>query len=95
MSKNIMVTEEDIEMLKMEANVKDETFEELATRLFKEALPIAVANIARVAEHAANDKTRFEAAKYIVERNLGRLQDAKTIVASPAEKMAKKMMNLE
>jgi hypothetical protein len=71
----------------------DETDEEMAKRLFRENLGMAVMSICHTAQHSANEKVRLDAAKYVVERNLGRLQDAQpNAVVDPFEKLMQDLM---
>ncbi len=44
-------------------------------------------SIVKVARHAENDKLRFDASKYIVERVLGKVQDTGTTEAAAWEKL--------
>lgn len=46
----------------------------LATELFKEALPIAVMSVTHLALHEPNPIVRFNAAKYVIDRNMGSVQ---------------------
>jgi len=52
-----------------------ESEEDLARRVFLESLPIAALTIAHAAQHSGNERIRLDAAKYIVERNLGKIGD--------------------
>ena len=54
----------------------EETEEDISRRLFRENLPMATLAITHLAQHAPNERVRLDAAKYVVERNLGRIQDA-------------------
>jgi|SRR5262245_19353278 len=70
------VPDDALAALNLERQVNPErSFEQIANTILREALPIAVSSLVHLSQHAANDKTRLEAAKYIVERNLGRLSD--------------------
>lgn len=46
-----------------------------ANRIFREALPMAARVIVHTAQHSRNERLRFTAAQYVVERNIGRLAD--------------------
>lgn len=48
-----------------------ETEESIAKRLFRENLIQATQAICHLAVYGLNEKLRFDAAKYVVERNLG------------------------
>jgi hypothetical protein len=52
-----------------------ETEVQTAERLFREALPLATAQICHLSLYGATDRIKLEASKYIVERNLGLLRD--------------------
>ena len=82
----IDVTDEDIRAIKQEADAYNETSEQMANRLFKENLPHAVIAISKLAMFASNEKIRLDASRYIVERNLGRLQDGNNLALEPLEK---------
>ena len=70
------VTEEQVAALVMEREFKPaESEEELATRIFREGLPVAAQAIAHLARHSKSEKMRFDAARYVVDRNLGRIVD--------------------
>lgn len=70
------VPEEAIEALNMEKQVQpSETNEEMAERIFEENLPVAAQAICHLARNSGSEKMRFDAAKYVVERNLGRVVD--------------------
>jgi hypothetical protein len=72
------VTEEEIEILMAEKQMLGGSTVDMGRRHFEENLPQAVLAIVKVARHSENDKLRFEAAKYIVERVLGKIQDTGT-----------------
>lgn len=62
------------QVIELEQSVNPhETEEELAKRLLKEALPRAAMSIAHLSAHSNNERIRLDAAKYIVERNMGKL----------------------
>lgn len=69
------VTPEDLAALKAEVDTFGEEESALAERLLRENLPMATMSIIKIARAGSSDRTRLDAAKYIVERNLGRLQD--------------------
>lgn len=78
------VTQEDLEILKSEQDIFGEQDEKAtAERLFREGLPLATLSIIRLSQSAQSDRTRLDAAKYVVERNLGRIQDLNTGVEDP------------
>ena len=69
------LTDSDIEALAMERSLTEETEAQHAKRIFREHLVPAALSIAHLAVFGTNDKLRLDAAKYVVERNLGRIQD--------------------
>jgi len=52
------------------------TNEEQGERIFKEHLPNAAVAICHIATHSENERLRLDAAKYVVERNLGKIPTA-------------------
>jgi hypothetical protein len=56
-------------------NYTAETEEQIARRIFRTALPQAAKEIVDIAVGSTNDRTRLQAAQYIVERNLGKVGD--------------------
>ena len=70
------VPEHAIEALTMEKEMRpSETDEELAERIFQENLPVAAQAICHLAVNAGNAQVRFAAARYVVERRMGKLTD--------------------
>lgn len=53
-------------------NVEDPA--KLAADLFKEALPVAVMRMTHLALHEQNPVVAFNAAKYVIDRNMGSVQ---------------------
>lgn len=47
------------------------TEEQLAAKLLKEALPLAVASVVHLSQFGETEKMRFDASKYLIDRNLG------------------------
>lgn len=60
-----------LESLVDEKSHFDESDEQLAKRLFKEASPRAALSIIHMAAHSQNERIRLDASKYITERVLG------------------------
>ena len=81
----IDVSDAELNAINEEAKLYDESAEELARRLFRENLPLAVISIGNLARNASNEKIRLDASQYIVERNLGRVQDGNSIVKNPLD----------
>src|SRR5215831_9957685 len=57
-----------------------------ARRVFRENAGVAAAAIVHIAKYSVSDRTRLEAARYVVERNLGRVGEDETI-DDPLEKL--------
>jgi len=69
-------TDAELEAMKLEVSLyPDETEEQTARRVFREALPNAAKAIAEISMNSTNDRTRLAASQYIVERNLGKVGD--------------------
>jgi hypothetical protein len=54
----------------------DEEATARAERIFQESLEVSVAAICHIASYSENERLRLDAAKYVVERNLGRIGEA-------------------
>lgn len=46
----------------------------MANELFKEALPLATMGMVHIAVHEPNPQIRFNAQKYVIDRNMGSVQ---------------------
>lgn len=80
--------EEALKGLVFEAALNGESEQETAGRVFRENLPLAAQAIVHVARYASNERIRLDAAKYVVERNLGRLADVQVApIDDPFEKL--------
>jgi hypothetical protein len=55
--------------------------EDMAMRIFKNALPAAAHSLCHMAVHEQNASVRLRAATYVVDRNLGRVSDASALLA--------------
>lgn len=66
---------EDIAALSQERHVMEESETEQAVRIFRQNLVPAVQSICSIALYSDNERLRLQAATYVTERNLGRLQD--------------------
>lgn len=62
------------EMNEMVFGVSDDEFV-AARQLLREGLVPAVKSIVHIAQHSSNDRTRADASKYVIERNLGKVAD--------------------
>jgi hypothetical protein len=68
--------EEAMQALQMEQAVNAHEDEvELTTRIFKENLPIAAQSVVHMAVHSTSERIRLDAARYVVERNLGKVTE--------------------
>jgi hypothetical protein len=74
------VPEEQLEALTMERQMNPSEDEvALAERIFRENLPVAAQAICHLARTATSQNMRMAAAKYVVERNLGRVVDPSSL----------------
>lgn len=69
------LTAEDISSLESERLMFKETEAQMAGRMFRQNLVPAVRSLTQIALHSNSEKLRVDASKYIIERNLGRIQD--------------------
>jgi hypothetical protein len=69
------LTAEDLKSLESERLLYSETESQMAGRMFRQNLVPAVRSLTQIALHSSNEKLRADASKYIIERNLGRVQD--------------------
>jgi hypothetical protein len=61
------------EVMQLEGDLyPNEDEEARARRIFRQALPIAAAQIVHLSTNATNEATRYKAATYVVERVLGK-----------------------
>lgn len=63
--------DEAMKALAEEATILDLTPAAQAQRLMEEALPVAVAGLVHLSQFAETEKMRFDAQKYLIDRNLG------------------------
>ncbi len=69
------ITEEDVKALEMERDILGDDEEQQAIRILKENLPTVVHAVVKLARTASSETVRFNAAKYVIDRNLGRVTD--------------------
>jgi len=68
--------QEDTDALIMERTIHgDEAYDAMAYRLFEENVYTAALSIIQMAVHGSTERIKFEAAKYVVDRVLGRIGD--------------------
>jgi hypothetical protein len=76
---NVNLTyDERLKMLEMEAATMEDTPKSMANKIFERGLVGAALQVVTLAERATNERIRLAASQYVVERNLGRVQDAVT-----------------
>jgi len=84
------IPEEALEGITMERSVRpSETEQTMAERVFLENLPVAALSIVNLAIHSPSEKIRLDAAKYVVERNLGKPDTASQLRANADADMTK------
>jgi hypothetical protein len=66
-----------------------------ARRIFRENAAIAATTICHIAKYCPSDRTRFEAAKYVVERNLGRIGEETTVEDDPLQALMASVVKSE
>ncbi len=69
------ITEADIKALETERDVFGEDEETQALRILKENLPTVVHAITKLARTASSETVRLNAAKYVIDRNLGKITE--------------------
>lgn len=78
--------------VKMEKSLNPtETSAQLTQRLFEENSPQAAMTLIHLSQHATNENTRMNAAKYVTERVLGKVGDGVIEEETPLEKVVKEM----
>jgi hypothetical protein len=78
--------------VKMEKTVNPhESNASLTRRLFEEAAPQAALTLVHLAQHATNENTRMNAAKYVTERVLGKIGDDTEGTSTPLESLLEEM----
>jgi hypothetical protein len=70
-----VITPDDEALLNSERDFTGETVTQQSQRMFQENAPAAVKSIIMLAKHGTNERIRLQAAQYVVERVLGRVQD--------------------
>lgn len=77
------VPEEALQNLTLERQFRpSETPEEMAERILKENLPIAAQSVVQLAVHSKSERIRLDAARYVIERNLGRVEVGRQLEAA-------------
>jgi hypothetical protein len=86
------VGDESIDEFKRSTNAIDLAPDELAERIVNEAAPMAAMEIVRMARHGIDDRIKFSAAKYLVDRSL----DARALkLAGEQDELGKLLGNIQ
>lgn len=75
---NAWVTEEDVKALELERDIMGTDEEQQAVQILKDNLPSVVHGIVKLARTAQSETVRLNAQKYVIDRNLGKIQDPDT-----------------
>lgn len=78
-SDGTFVSDEDIQLLNAGVDLAGNNAAALANQILLDSLPMAVTSIAKIARFSENDAVKLNAAKYIVERNLGKVEANSTV----------------
>lgn len=81
------ITEDELAALAEEREALQMTAEQQAESILEENLIPAIHSLGKMARSAQSETVRMNAAKYIVDRNLGKIADAKPKDATPLEKL--------
>lgn len=89
--------EDAVRALSAESEIMDQgDLAATARKLMEEALPVAVLSVIHIATNSANEKLRFDASKYLVERGLGPVKDGSLKPKDdPIEAMFKQLKELQ
>lgn len=69
------VTPQELKSLESERSTFDETETQMTNRIFRQNAIAAAQSVCKIALFGQSERLRLDAAKYVVERNLGRVQD--------------------
>ncbi len=69
------VSDQDLAALTEEMATFDVDEAKLADKMFKESLPMAVQSTINLARSASSEAIRYQASKYVIERNLGKIAE--------------------
>lgn len=87
------VSDEELLALEQERGAFDESEAQQASRIFRQNLILAAQTICKLAREATSEKLRSDCARYVVERNIGRIQDNPPApVSDPLEALLKNVM---
>lgn len=70
------VSDEDIEALNMEQDALGLNETQLAEKILLESLPAVTHSVIKLARSAQSENVRLSAARYVIDRNLGKIGDA-------------------
>ena len=77
-----------------ERRIMEESETDQARRIFIQHSPVAAMQICRMATNATSERMRFQAATYVLDRSMGRLQDANHAPAdSPLDIMMREIVS--
>ena len=72
------VTDEDIKALELERDVLGDDYVQQSERILLENLPVVVNSVVKLARTASSETVRLNAAKYVIDRNLGKITEPDT-----------------
>lgn len=81
------VTEEEVDALASERDIMGTDHVAQAEAILKENLPSAVHSVAKLARLASNETVRLNAAKYIIDRNLGKVVEPQVEIDDPTKRL--------
>lgn len=89
------VTEDELAALAEERETLAMTPEEQAEKILEENLIPSIHSLGKMARSAQSETVRMNAAKYIIDRNLGKITDAKPKEVTPLEDFLKSLNEAE
>lgn len=81
------VTEEEVASLATERDIMGTDHVQQAENILKENLPAAIHSVAKLARLATNESVRLNAAKYIIDRNLGKITEPVPEIDDPIKRL--------
>lgn len=69
------VSAEELKALEDERSIFEETEVQMAQRILRNNLVASIHSVTKMALNSANERIRLAAAQYVIERNMGRVQD--------------------
>lgn len=83
------VSDDDVNALSEERDVMGYDETEQAERIFKENLPAVAQAVVKLSRSAQSETVRLNAAKYVIDRNLGKITEPVSTEESPTEEFLK------